>query len=301
MPWTGGLPAELSVKTEPNVKYEAIRCRDGIRLGVRMQNSISKGEPDNVGRGISRLATAALLATLGLAIAAFTGGCGGGGGGTASVTPTQPIQPVQPSQPAAACVNGTVASYIGTSCSQGATVYNWSSYTCTSTPSSICDALGTNGSNLAMHLDPKGPYTLLIGQTELWNVTAGQSVDVVISGTVSGAASNANWPHFNHGDVSAGGQTGDGTEENITTVNCATAANCLDSNNGVSDIPCSATSPPANCTEQATIAPYSVYKASFRAAPSTAPYGLTIEIKLNGGTSGTATLYSVGTHLIPGS
>ena len=97
---------------------------------------------------------------------------------------------------AGACKDGTVASYIGTSCSQGNTTFNWNSYTCTSTPQSICDGLGTKGANLKIRLDPKGPHTLLLGATRLWNVTAGQNVDVVIKGTVAGATTNQNWPHF---------------------------------------------------------------------------------------------------------
>src|SRR5437764_4032865 len=78
---------------------------------------------------------------------------------------------------AGACKDGTVASYIGTSCSQSNTVFNWNSYTCTSTPKSICDGLGTKGANLKIRLDPSGPHTLLLGATRLWNVTAGQNVD----------------------------------------------------------------------------------------------------------------------------
>lgn len=243
-----------------------------------------------MGRQITfRLAAPVALATLGLAVIAFMAGCGGGGSSAPPATPT-----IIPSSPAAACVTGTVASYLGTSCSEGGTGYHWSSYTCTSTPSSICTALGTNGSNIQMGLDPKGPYTLLVGRTSKWNVTAGQSVDVVISGTVYGAKRNANWPHFNGGR----GQTGNGTEENITTVACITSAACLDSHNGVSDVLCSDTSPAANCTDQSTIGPYGPAEATFNPASASAPYGLTIEIKLNGN-SGTASLYSVGTHLIP--
>lgn len=190
------------------------------------------------------------------------------------------------------CANGTVASYIGSSCSElGYVVYHWSSYSCNSTPSSICASLGVNGSNLQMDLDPNGPNTLLVGGTSFWNVTAGQSVDVVISGTVYGAAASGSWPHFNH----LNGQSGDGTEENITTVGCAVTENCLDAKNGTSDILCSATGPPANCTDQPSIGPYYVYRATFNPATAANPYPLTIEIKLNGN-SGTATLYKVGTH-----
>ena len=194
----------------------------------------------------------------------------------------------------AACVDGTVASYLGTSCSQGATVYHWTSYTCTSNPSSICGSLGPNGSNIAMAMDPNGPYTILVGKTFLWNVSAGQSVDVVINGTVYGAVSNQNWPHFR----GVTGCVGGGTEENITTVSCSASGSCLDANQGVSDILCSETSPPANGTDQSSIAAYAPYRATFNPASSSSPYALTIEIKLNGN-QGAAALFSVGTHLIP--
>ena len=188
------------------------------------------------------------------------------------------------------CGRGTVASYLGTSCSQLQTVFRWSSYSCTSTPASICRALGPNGSKLHMLLDPNGPRTLLVGNTSLWNVKAGESVDVVIRGSVYGAVSNGNWPHFQ----GLRGQTGDGSENNITTVDCG--ANCL-SLNGVSEVPCSATSPPANCQDARTVGPYFRAIATFTPATSANPYPLTLEIKLDGGTTGTATLYSVGIHV----
>jgi len=229
---------------------------------------------------------------VGLAALVMTAACGGAssgaaligpgaGGGSGAVTP---------------CTGGTVASYIGTSCSEvgGSVVYQWVSYSCTSVPAAICAALGTNGSNLRIDLDPNGPNTLLIGRTSLWNVTAGQSMDVVIRGTVYGAATSGNWPHFD----SLSGQSGDGTEENITTVGCAASGNCLDAKNGMSDILCSAAGPPANCTDQTSIGPYFAYRATFNPATAANPYALTIEIKLDGN-AGTATLYSIGTHLSP--
>jgi hypothetical protein len=209
----------------------------------------------------------------------------------------RPVPVATPPVNVAPCAKGTVASYlVEGSCSQGVTVYHWLSYSCTSTPASICAGLGTNGSRVQIAMDPKGPYTLLVGDTSLWNVAAGQSVDVVIQGTVYGATGNGSWPHFSLPNKQTGppGQTGDGTEENITTVACG--SHCTDTNHGVSDILCSATSPPANCTEQQTIDPYMHYEAAFAAAPSSSPYGLTIEVKLNGN-HGTAALYSVGTHL----
>jgi len=193
---------------------------------------------------------------------------------------------------AGACKDGTVASYIGTSCSQGETVFNWNSYTCTSTPQSICDSLGTKGANLKIRLDPKGPHTLLLGATRLWNVKAGQNVDVVIKGTVAGATTNQNWPHF----VGMRGQTGDGTDDNKTTVGCQARGTCRNGD-GISDIYCTASGKAANCTEQKKIEPYLVERTTFDPATLANPYPLTVEIKLNGGKSGTATIYSVGLHV----
>jgi hypothetical protein len=202
----------------------------------------------------------------------------------------------------AACANDTFANYLALgSCSQtgprGSTVYVWTSYTCTSTPSSICAALGANGANVEMKQDPKGPYTLLVGDTSAWNVGPGQSVHVELHGSVYGATANQNWPHFELPDKSReNGQAGDGTEENVTTVECG--AGCL-TNNGISDILCSSNGPAENCSDQQTIAPYAAYAAKFAAAIATNPYPLTIEVKLNGNTTGTAALFSVGTHLVP--
>jgi hypothetical protein len=190
------------------------------------------------------------------------------------------------------CANGTVASYLGTRCSQLSTVYHWLSYSCTSTPASICGALGTNGANVQILMDPKGPDTLLVtAKGSSWNVKAGQSVDVAIGSTVYGATANGNWPHFNH----LNGQSGDGTGEYITTVACG--ANCRDIHQGASDILCSASSPAVNCADQDTVVPYLPEQAAFANTTSASPYPLTIEIKLNGGKTGTATLSSVGTHV----
>ena len=218
--------------------------------------------------------------TVGLTLLFALAGCGGG---TAS-------QLVAPNPNGVACANGTVASYLGTSCTQLPAVFQWTSYSCTSTPSSICAALGPNGSNVTIRLDSSGPHTLLVGASGLWNVTAGQSVDVVITGSVYAATTNNNWPHFNN----LLGQTGDGTEDNITTVFCS--SNCI-ALQGVSEIPCSNTSPVAYCTDQATIGPYVSQTAKFNATSSGNPYVFTIEIKLDGGIGGTATLHSVGIHL----
>jgi hypothetical protein len=246
-----------------------------------------------------RILRAAVIAAF-LALAWGMAGIGGPQEGRPERRRPVPVTVTPPPVNVKACANGTVASYLESVpyCSQGGTVYHWLSYSCTSTPASICASLGTNGSKLAIQMDPQGPYTLLVGRTSLWNVTAGQSVDVAIHGTVYGALSNGSWPHFklSNGEAGPPGQTGDGTEENITTVACG--AQCTSANHGVSDILCSATSPVANCTEQETMGPYETYQANFVAAPAAKPYALTIEIKLNGN-HGTASLFSVGTHLIP--
>lgn len=247
------------------------------------------GREGGIMAGRDRLDRTSWVGILALAVVVlWQAGCGGGGSSYQSSTTGGPPPPTQ------ACVTGTVASYIGTSCSQGGTVYHWVSYSCTSTPTSICDSLGINGANVAMAMDSsgKGPYTILVGETTAWDVTAGQSVDVVISGTVYGAYHNDNWPHFR----GLRGQTGDGSEDNITTVGCSAMATCSDSQNGVSEDLCDQNHP-QNCVDVSTIPTFD--EASFGAAASAAPDSLTIEIKLNGGTSGTATLYSVGTHLIP--
>lgn len=206
------------------------------------------------------------------------------------------------------CQDGTVASYLGTSCSQGLTVYHWLSYSCTSTPSSICKGLGTNGANVRMDSDPNGPYTIMVGETKLWDVTAGQSVDVIIRGTVYGALRNNNWSHYRglirtQADIvddvplpGPPGQTGDGMVETITTVDCKPSGNCTNSLNGVSDILCDAAHY-ANCVNTKGI-PYK-YDASVNVNTAAHPYPLTIEIKLSGGTHGTAHMFWLGTHLNP--
>jgi len=189
------------------------------------------------------------------------------------------------------CVDGTVATYIGTTCSQLPSVFTWTRYTCTSTPSSICDSLGANGEKIHMRMDGEGNHTILVSASDLWNVTAGQSIDVMIRGTVYGAITNVNWPHFY-----SPGHTGDGTEENKTTVYCAPTGNCVKLK-GVSDILCDADSPDAYCNDQNKIDPYLSATAKFNRNTSDNPYRFTIEIKLNGGTNGTATIHSVGVHI----
>ena len=266
-------------------------------LGRGLMRSVSpassKAKCTGAPAGIPGSIALIVLLTLGLAATLSVVGCGGGGGTTSSISGPTGGGGGGGGGPMAACAGGTVSTYISSGCSQGSTVYSFTSYTCTSNPATLCSGLGVKGLNLGMKPDPNGTNTLLVGDTSTWNVTAGESVDVVISGTVYGATANQNWPHF-HGIP---GQTGDGTEENITTVGCAASGNCLDPNNGKSDILCSASSPIANCTDQSSSSFYNAYIARFNAAPASSPYTLTIEIKLNGGTNGTASLFSVGTHL----
>jgi hypothetical protein len=196
------------------------------------------------------------------------------------------------------CAKGTIASYLGTSCLQVTTVYHWNSYSCTSNPPSICAKLETNGSNVNIMMDPNGANTLLWQARGLWNVSAGQSVDIVIRGTVYGASANGNWPHYksaNGSGVGWVGQTGDGSVETITTVACGD--HCKGGKHGESDVLCSATGPKEYCNETDRMIPYFPEGALFAPAPADDPYPLTIEIKLNGGKSGTASLWSLGTHL----
>src|SRR5438105_13817636 len=121
-------------------------------------------------------------------------GCGGGTIPSQSSVSHTPV--TGPLNVVSACKDGTVASYIGSSCSQLPAVMSWTSYTCTSKPTSVCTGLGAKGSNIQIMLDPNGKHTLLVIGKKLWNVTAGQNVDVVIKGTVYGATTNNNWPHF---------------------------------------------------------------------------------------------------------
>jgi hypothetical protein len=189
------------------------------------------------------------------------------------------------------CETGTVASYVGTSCSFQPVVYHWESYSCTSTPASICDRLGRNGSGIHVRLDPNGPPTLLIGGTHLWDVQAHESVDIVIRGSVSGATVNLTWPHFWPGQPAT---TGDGSEENITTVECGPG--CGPKNQGVSATRCSVSDAEENCSEH-RITTYFGAIANFRAANPESPYPMTIEVKLSGGNSGSANIRSLGLHV----
>jgi hypothetical protein len=191
---------------------------------------------------------------------------------------------------ASECEPGTVASYLGTTCALPPAVYRWLSYECTSTPSNICNRLGKNGEEIHIRRDPNGPNTLLVGGTDRWNVKAGESIHVVIRGNVYGATGNNTWPHFHQQRAS----TGDGYEENITKVDCG--ENCIQGD-GSSAFRCDASSPEENCSEQHRIAPYMHNVSRFRPASADSPYPFTIEVKMSGGTNGTASLRSLGLHI----
>jgi hypothetical protein len=192
---------------------------------------------------------------------------------------------------ASECEPGTIASYLGTTCALPPAVYHWVSYECTSTPSNICNRLGKNGEEIHVRRDPNGPNTLLVGGTDRWNVKAGESIHVVIRGTVYGASGNITWPHFHQQRAS----TGDGYEENITKVDCG--ENCIGEHNGSSAFRCDASSPDENCNEQHRIAAYMHNAARFNPAPPDKPYPFTIEVKMSGGTNGSASLRSLGLHI----
>ena len=188
------------------------------------------------------------------------------------------------------CEPGTVASYMGHTCALPPAVYHWVSYECTSTPSKICDRLGEHGLEIHMRRDPNGPNTLLVGGTDKWNVKAGESIHVIIRGTVYGATGNLTWPHF-HSERAA---TGDGYSENITKVDCGD--NCTQGD-GSSNFRCDSSAPEENCMEQRRIAPYQHAISRFRAATADNPYPFRIEVKMSGGTNGTASLRSLGLHI----
>lgn len=202
------------------------------------------------------------------------------------------------------CPQDTIANYISSiqMCEQPPAVDIFTGYSCTSTPSSICTNLGVNGSSINMILDPNGGHTFLFqatgaGAAKLWNVTAGQSVHITVTGKIWGATKNDTWPHF---DAAAGlsGQTGDATEENKVTVVCG--ASCAgDGRNGISDILCNAAvTGGIECVDQGTDVYITPFGAQFTAAPANAPYDFTIELIMNGGTTGTATIKSMGIHLL---
>jgi len=259
--------------------------------------------------------------------------------------PARPLAKLSPSGAAVTrsdtplCATDTLFDYLDTTCTLPDTTnsnctgfssvtYTWNSqsdtpkgYTCTGT-NSVCMALD-NGKNITMFKDTSC-FTILVGQTTAWNVPTGESVTVTVTGTVQGAVANWNWPHFDSTDSDndeGRGQTGDGLEENKTTVSCG--MNCSDTLKGISDIPCNASVPNScpsgstcpttagnyffcfgsNAVETCTMlpnclnTPYLVEKAKF--TTGTSPYPLEIKIQLDGGTNGSANLYSVGLHLCP--
>jgi hypothetical protein len=215
-------------------------------------------------------------------------------------------------------------------CAQGPVLYRWTGYSCNDNlggpgHGGVCDRLGTNGKNIQIQQDYNGPASLLIGVTTAWNVAAGETLDVVMSGYIGGTNStlgtvtNGTWPHWckpsttGCNNSTLVGYYGNGaTEENIVTVGCL-PSNCTNTPAygiaGSSDILCTSAGG-VNCTEQSSIGPYSTLQAGFNTATAMNFYTLAIEVKMNGG-PGTgscsgmnfgnwcATLETIGTHLLP--
>jgi hypothetical protein len=202
----------------------------------------------------------------------------------------------------------TLSNWLGHTCvlgdaTNGYVTYTWNAannggYSCNSTPASICTT-NLQASSINMGSDSMGEYTILVGQTAGWNIsTNGDHVTVVIKGTVYGTSSNQSWPHWNGLDP---GQTGTGVEDNKVTVDCSSSGMCTNSLNGVSDIDCDAANHSGvECNEQMMLSAYNAYLATYTQNTSSNPYDLTIQISLTAGSgTGTANLYSVGTHLKP--
>jgi hypothetical protein len=199
-------------------------------------------------------------------------------------TPTTPANPPRQllvnEMTVAWCANAALGDFVAAGpCSQGPITYGWTGIACKSTPSTLCSGM-TGATPVQVKLDPQGAYTLLIGYFSAapypWAVGKGQTVDLMISGTVTGSTKNANWPHDQL-------ITGDGRVDEITTVLCG--ANCIKAN-GISHTFCDSTScVNANDLNGGTY--------------NNGTYDFTIEFKLSGGTAGTATLKSLGTHLAP--
>jgi hypothetical protein len=95
-------------------------------------------------------------------------------------------------QEAAPCQSGTVASYAGTTCSQGTVIYTFPrdfySYSGSGVHSLAADAIH-------IRMDPQGPFTFLIGFTN-WNLdTPGESFEVTLHFSVRGADKLESWMH----------------------------------------------------------------------------------------------------------
>ncbi|HEY6290189.1 MAG TPA: hypothetical protein VI455_01325 [Terriglobia bacterium] len=90
------------------------------------------------------------------------------------------------------CRNGTLASYAGTSCSQGQIVYHF--------PRNFYNFSGSGIATIGpervlIRMDPQGPYTLLIGFADWALQKPGQSFDITLNFSVSGATKIESWIH----------------------------------------------------------------------------------------------------------
>jgi hypothetical protein len=168
-------------------------------------------------------------------------------------------------QAGAPCRSGTVASYAGTSCTQGKVTYSF--------PRDFYTYSGSGKRPLAAEsirilMDPQGPYTFLIGFTN-WNLDSpGESFEVRLHFSVTGADKLESWMHGCY-------VTGSGEVTGTITVN---------------------TDPPVSST---AVCNSSMYRERapgewFRAGPVEA----TVIIKAKSG-DGTAGLRSFGTHFRP--
>ncbi|HEY6272469.1 MAG TPA: hypothetical protein VIX19_10810 [Terriglobales bacterium] len=212
--------------------------------------------------------------------------------------------------------------------SAGTVTYTWNSttdnpagYVCTSNPTSLCPtASQINVSQTPTDCKADDGNTGNEEYSILWvqsdsrlNVsTSGDYINIIISGTVSmptgtGNHNNWNWPHFDC--QSQEGQTGYGIEVNETDVDCGT--NCTENANmknlgGASQIICNASDNPGPpnppsiyCTDYTPPGTYNpLFNATFSGA---GPYDLTVKlsVKVPSEQTGSAFLYSAGTHLNP--
>jgi hypothetical protein len=90
------------------------------------------------------------------------------------------------------CKDGTFASYAGTSCSQREIVYhfpeNFYSFSGSGVPQIGAD-------RVTVRMDPKGPYTLLIGFADWALQQSGQRFDITLNFSVSGGTKIESWIH----------------------------------------------------------------------------------------------------------
>ncbi|HEY6273838.1 MAG TPA: hypothetical protein VIX19_17805 [Terriglobales bacterium] len=212
--------------------------------------------------------------------------------------------------------------------------YTWSSYQCSSTPTGLCPAASAiTVSQTASSCEADDGYnnsevwTILWVQspTQLYVNTENTNIAITVNGTVgitcastgcpapgNGTHSNWNWPHFHCDEYS--GQTGYGTEDNSTFVDCG--SNCVSDENdppinlwGLSALPYNASdnpgppnSPSIYCTDYGNSDIYTpMFNATFTGSSPTSPYDLTVKfgVKVPASQSGSAFVYSVGTHIEP--